>query len=83
MDEMETQPLPALTSNSLQTLLDTYRLNWLVVAQATQVPVTTVWRITRGLPVTHEHALLVRHGLWCLTGVSYTGRIAVLEPITR
>jgi hypothetical protein len=83
VDEMETQPLPALTGNSLQALLDAYRLNWLTVAQASQVPITTIWRITRGLPVTREHARLVRHGLQRLIGSSYTARITVLEPITR
>ena len=83
MDEMQTQPLPVLPAASLQALLDRYRLPWKVVAQAAHVPVPTVWRVTRGLPVTCEHALLVRHGLQRLTGAYYTGRIVVLDPIRR
>ena len=82
-DEQETQPLPAFADNQFQAILDVHRLSWLTVAQTAQVPVTTVWRITRGLPITLEHRLLVRHGLRRLTGVPYTGRIAVFEHVAR
>lgn len=82
-DEQETQPLPIFTGNQFQAVLDRYQLSWFAVAQAARVPVAPVWRIARGLPITPEHEQLVRHGLRRLTGVPYTGRIAVFEHVAR
>lgn len=73
-DEQETQPLPAFADNQFQAILDMHRLSWLTVAQAAQVPVATIWRIARGLPITPEHEQLVRRGLRRLTGVPYSSK---------
>jgi len=77
IDEQNTTPLPCpVIKNTFHGYLHQHRLTWLQVARAADVPCLTVWSIDHGLAVTPVHATRVRHGLFQLTGLPYTGPIA-------
>ncbi len=55
--------------------LKRYELDPLHVALASHVRYLTVWNIQHGNPIREKDALLVRHGLFTLTGVAYSAPI--------
>lgn len=74
-----TQPLPTLGALAFQLFLHKHGLSILDVALAAQVRLLTVWRISRGLPVSSKKASMVRDGIYRLTRVIYRGLIVVRQ----
>lgn len=75
----QTQPLPDLSALTFQLFLGKHGLSILDVAQAAQVRLLTIWKITRGQPITPIQARQVRNALAQLTRTGYRGRIAIRQ----
>jgi len=75
--EQETVPLEPglLSAATFHVYLRQYNLNPLRVALTAGVRYLTVWNIQHGNPIHKKDALLVRHGLYKLTGIAYTAPI--------
>ncbi len=79
IEEQDTQTLPILPSASFHDYLNRYRLLWHDIAQVAGVPALVVWSIDHGLVVSRENARRVCYALRAMTGVPFTGSIAVMK----
>jgi hypothetical protein len=70
--EVATQPLNGI---AFQLYLKRHNISPLDAALAVGVRYLTVWRMTRALPVRREDEMIVRQGLFRLTGEWYTAPI--------
>jgi hypothetical protein len=75
--KQETVPLEpgVLSAVAFHAYLKQYELDALRVSLTSQVRYLAVWNIQHGNPIRKEDALLVRHGLFKLTGVAYNAPI--------
>ena len=73
----ETVPLEPgmLSAVAFHSYLKRHELDALRVALTSQVRYLAVWNIQHGNPIRKEDALLVRRGLFKLTGVAYNAPI--------
>jgi len=62
-------------NTSLRLYMDQYELLEHEVARLSNVPRVTLWRATRGWPITEAHAAAIRKALWQLSGEFYRGPI--------
>ena len=65
-------------STAFRAYLQRFDLSLLDVALATRVRLLTVWKLAQGLPVREADAQAIRAGLLRLTGLPYSGEIALL-----
>ncbi len=79
MEEQDTQTLPILPSVSFHDYLKRYKLLWHDIAQVAGVPALVVWSIDHGLVVSQNNARRVCSALRAMTGVPFTGSIAVMK----
>ena len=63
---------------SFRSYLQRFELSLLDVALAARVRLLTVWRLAQGLPVREADAQMIRAGLLRLTGVPYSGQMALI-----
>jgi len=73
--EEQTQPLPNIARLTFEGFLKRHQLSMLDVAQAAEVRLLIIWRVTRDLPISEQQAQQVYAGLYRLAGVPYRGRI--------
>ena len=79
IEEQDTQTLPVLPSLSFHDYLNRYKLLWHDIAQVAGVPALVVWSIDHGLIVSQTNARRVCSALRAMTGVPFTGSIAVMK----
>ncbi len=79
IEEQDTQTLPILPSASFHDYLNRYRLLWHDIAQVAGVPALVVWSIDHGLVVSQDNARRVCSAVRAMTGVPFTGSIAVMR----
>ncbi len=77
--ETETQPLSGIL---FQLHLQCHNLTPLDVARISGVRYLAIWKMMHALPVRREDALLVRRGLFRLTGAWYAASIRVHTEVT-
>jgi len=75
-DEPATQPLNGII---FQLYLQKHGLSPLKVASAAGVRYMTLWRMMHALPIQSKNDLLIRCGLYRLTGKWYRGPIVVYQ----
>ncbi len=80
--DLITQPLPLISSLSLQVYLQRYDLTIRDVAYAAHVRLLVVWNALHNNPISHEDADMLRMTLFSLTGVRYHGPIQARPPLT-
>jgi hypothetical protein len=75
ISEQPTAPLPCVVPNALRAYLIAHKLTWVQVARASGVSCLVVWSADHALAISPQSALLIRGGLYLLTGTPYTGPI--------
>ncbi len=63
-----------------ETYLRAHHLEAIDVSIEAKVRYVTVWNALRGKPITLDHANKIRQTVLKLTGVPYTGVLALLDP---
>jgi len=63
--------------------LQQHHLEALTVAVAAQVRYTIVWNATRGNPIAPEHAQRIRQAVLAMTGIPFTGNIALRQSVDQ
>jgi hypothetical protein len=76
ISEQTTMPLPCIAPNALLAYLTAHRLTWVEVARASGVSCLVVWSADHALAISSRSAMLIRGGLYRLTGVRYNGPIS-------
>ena len=76
ISEKPTIPLPCVVPNALRAYLIAHKLTWFEVARASRVSCLVVWSADHSLPISPQSAMLIRIGLYQLTGIPFK------EPIS-
>jgi hypothetical protein len=68
--------------NELKQYLEQYKIDPVTLSTAAGVRYVTVWNATKGNPITPEKAKKIKEAVLKLTGIAYTGPLALIAPPT-